>query len=166
MRALVAQRSTEDWSAVRLSLSTADLQRASGVPELKSLRLGRRQQGPVVPLVRRPPRARRPCSPGTTRRPSRPRTAPVPSRCRPGRGGPRGGAGPARRRGAGRAPPRAARRMAAYGGPPPAPGGMPAPVMAAPAMAPAMAVAPRPRAGRCPRLRRLPPSGRCWTTPH
>ncbi|HVE84311.1 MAG TPA: DUF4139 domain-containing protein [Myxococcales bacterium] len=43
MRASVAQRSGEDWSGVRLRLSTADLARRAAVPELKALRIGRAQ---------------------------------------------------------------------------------------------------------------------------
>ncbi|HEY8209749.1 MAG TPA: DUF4139 domain-containing protein [Myxococcaceae bacterium] len=43
MRASVAQKSGEDWSGVRLRLSTADLARRAVVPELKALRIGRAQ---------------------------------------------------------------------------------------------------------------------------
>ncbi|HEU4406728.1 MAG TPA: DUF4139 domain-containing protein [Polyangiaceae bacterium] len=41
--ALVAQASGEDWSGVRLALSTADLAHDARLPELPSLRLGRAQ---------------------------------------------------------------------------------------------------------------------------
>ncbi|MCU0686629.1 MAG: DUF4139 domain-containing protein [Polyangiaceae bacterium] len=44
--ALVAQSSGEDWSDVRLSLSTADLAHDARLPELASLRLGRAQPPP------------------------------------------------------------------------------------------------------------------------
>jgi hypothetical protein len=43
LRAFVAQRTGEDWTGVHLGLSTADLQRPTGVPKLRSLRIGRRQ---------------------------------------------------------------------------------------------------------------------------
>ncbi|MFE3198878.1 DUF4139 domain-containing protein [Embleya sp. NPDC059237] len=55
MRACVAQRTGEDWSDVRLGLSTADLARGSDLPELKSLRLGRRQSAPAHAGWREPP---------------------------------------------------------------------------------------------------------------
>ncbi|HEU4538677.1 MAG TPA: DUF4139 domain-containing protein [Polyangiaceae bacterium] len=44
--ALVAQSSGEDWSDVRLALSTADLAHDARLPELPSLRLGRAQPPP------------------------------------------------------------------------------------------------------------------------
>ncbi|MFJ5927875.1 DUF4139 domain-containing protein [Kitasatospora sp. NPDC092948] len=47
LRASVAQRTGEDWSGVRLALSTADLARPSGLPRLSSLRIGRRQPVPA-----------------------------------------------------------------------------------------------------------------------
>jgi hypothetical protein len=43
MRASVAQRTGEDWSGVKLSLSTAKLDRRIEVPELTSLRIGKSQ---------------------------------------------------------------------------------------------------------------------------
>lgn len=46
VEALVAQRSGEDWSGVRLSLSTADLVSGARLPELPSLRLSRAQPPP------------------------------------------------------------------------------------------------------------------------
>ncbi|MYS83270.1 DUF4139 domain-containing protein [Embleya scabrispora] len=55
MRACVAQRTGEDWTGVRLGLSTADLARGTDLPELKSLRLGRRQSVPAHPGWREPP---------------------------------------------------------------------------------------------------------------
>nr|WNW40538.1 DUF4139 domain-containing protein [Streptomyces sp. Li-HN-5-13] len=45
LRASVAQRTGEDWSGVRLALSTAGLLRAGALPELASLRIGRRRGG-------------------------------------------------------------------------------------------------------------------------
>ncbi|MGC0419343.1 DUF4139 domain-containing protein [Embleya sp. AB8] len=55
LRACVAQRTGEDWTGVRLGLSTADLARSTDLPELKSLRLGRRQTAPAHPGWREPP---------------------------------------------------------------------------------------------------------------
>ncbi|MBJ6762872.1 DUF4139 domain-containing protein [Myxococcaceae bacterium JPH2] len=46
MRASVLQLTGEDWSGVRLSVSTADLERRAEVPELKALRIGRSQPPP------------------------------------------------------------------------------------------------------------------------
>ena len=43
VRALVRQRSREDWSDTRIVLSTADLQGWTELPELQSLRIGRAQ---------------------------------------------------------------------------------------------------------------------------
>ncbi|GLW74893.1 hypothetical protein Kpho02_71900 [Kitasatospora phosalacinea] len=47
LRASVAQRTGEDWSGVRLALSTASLVGGGGLPELASLRIGRRQAAPA-----------------------------------------------------------------------------------------------------------------------
>jgi hypothetical protein len=55
MRASVLQRTGEDWTSVKLSLSTAELHRRADVPELKSLRIGRRQPSPVRSGWREPP---------------------------------------------------------------------------------------------------------------
>jgi hypothetical protein len=55
MRASILQRTGEDWSNVRLSLSTADLARRADVPELKALRIGRRQPPPARSGWREPP---------------------------------------------------------------------------------------------------------------
>ncbi|MFI5529333.1 DUF4139 domain-containing protein [Kitasatospora sp. NPDC051853] len=46
LRASVVQRTGEDWTGVRLGLSTADLQRRTDLPRLRSLRIGRRQSAP------------------------------------------------------------------------------------------------------------------------
>src|SRR5262249_35906806 len=43
LEALVAQRTGEDWRDVKLALSTADLIHDARLPELPSLRLGRKQ---------------------------------------------------------------------------------------------------------------------------
>ncbi|MYW62971.1 DUF4139 domain-containing protein [Streptomyces sp. SID8379] len=55
LRASVAQRTGEDWTGVRLGLSTADLLRPTGVPTLRSLRIGRRQPVPAPSGWREPP---------------------------------------------------------------------------------------------------------------
>jgi hypothetical protein len=54
-RAYVAQRSGEDWSGVRLSLSTAEPTRWTELPDLPSLRIGRRQSAPARRGWRAPP---------------------------------------------------------------------------------------------------------------
>lgn len=55
MRASVLQRTGEDWQNVKLSLSTANLHRRADVPELKALRIGRRQPPPARSGWREPP---------------------------------------------------------------------------------------------------------------
>ena len=55
MRASVLQRTGEDWSDVKLSVSTASLDRKAEVPELKALRIGRRQPPPPRSGWREPP---------------------------------------------------------------------------------------------------------------
>ncbi|MCB9592732.1 MAG: DUF4139 domain-containing protein [Sandaracinaceae bacterium] len=55
LRAMVAQRTGEDWDGVALSLSTASLQAWSELPELASVRIGRRQPKPPKSGWRPPP---------------------------------------------------------------------------------------------------------------
>jgi len=55
MRASVLQRTGEDWQNVKLSLSTSELHRRADVPELKALRIGRRQPPPARSGWREPP---------------------------------------------------------------------------------------------------------------
>ncbi|EAU63154.1 DUF4139 domain-containing protein [Stigmatella aurantiaca] len=55
MRASVFQRTGEDWTGVKLALSTAELNRRADVPELKALRIGRRQPPPARSGWREPP---------------------------------------------------------------------------------------------------------------
>lgn len=55
LRAGVAQRTGEDWTGVRLGLSTADLLRRADLPELRSLRIGRSQHEPPRLSWREPP---------------------------------------------------------------------------------------------------------------
>ena len=55
MRAMVSQRSGEDWKGVALTLSTADHQQWAELPELNSKRIGRRQASPPKKGWRPPP---------------------------------------------------------------------------------------------------------------
>jgi hypothetical protein len=55
LRALVCQRSGEDWAGVRLALSTAEALAWTDLPELPSLRIGRRQAPPARKGFRDPP---------------------------------------------------------------------------------------------------------------
>ncbi|MFF1797572.1 DUF4139 domain-containing protein, partial [Kitasatospora sp. NPDC058263] len=55
LRASVAQRTGEDWTGVRLALSTADLERRTDLPKLRSLRIGRSQPAPPPSGWREPP---------------------------------------------------------------------------------------------------------------
>ncbi|MCO5168430.1 MAG: DUF4139 domain-containing protein [Planctomycetes bacterium] len=57
VRAHVTQRTGEPWTRVRLFLSTADLLRETELPELRSLRIGRRQPPPARRAWREPPTA-------------------------------------------------------------------------------------------------------------
>ncbi|MFD3696337.1 DUF4139 domain-containing protein [Streptomyces sp. NPDC058646] len=55
LRASVAQRTGEDWTGVRIALATADLQRRTDLPKLRSVRIGRRQPAPAASGWREPP---------------------------------------------------------------------------------------------------------------
>lgn len=55
MRASVAQNTGEDWTDVRLSLSTASASQRADMPELKALKIGRRQEPPARSGWREPP---------------------------------------------------------------------------------------------------------------
>ncbi|MFC5805780.1 DUF4139 domain-containing protein [Streptomyces formicae] len=55
LRASVAQRTGEDWTGVRVGLSTADLRRRTDLPRLRSIRIGRRQPTPEPSGWREPP---------------------------------------------------------------------------------------------------------------
>lgn len=55
VRALLCQRTGEPWERVRLALSTADLQRSVKLPELASIRIGRRQPPEPALAWREPP---------------------------------------------------------------------------------------------------------------
>ncbi|WP_299530408.1 DUF4139 domain-containing protein [uncultured Streptomyces sp.] len=55
LRASVAQRTGEDWTGVRVALATADLRRRTGLPRLRSVRIGRGQPAPAPSGWREPP---------------------------------------------------------------------------------------------------------------
>ncbi|MFF1911868.1 DUF4139 domain-containing protein [Streptomyces sp. NPDC058239] len=55
LRASVAQRTGEDWTGVRIALATADLRRRTGLPRLRSIRIGRSQPAPAPSGWREPP---------------------------------------------------------------------------------------------------------------
>lgn len=55
MRASIAQDTGEDWAQVKLGLSTASISRRADMPELKSLKIGRRQEAPPRSGWREPP---------------------------------------------------------------------------------------------------------------
>ncbi|WP_338865984.1 DUF4139 domain-containing protein [Myxococcus stipitatus] len=55
MRASIIQRTGEDWTGVKLAVSTAALDRRAEVPELKALRIGRKQPPPPRSGWREPP---------------------------------------------------------------------------------------------------------------
>ncbi|MCI0342160.1 MAG: DUF4139 domain-containing protein [Planctomycetales bacterium] len=55
LRAVVAQRSGEDWDGVRLTLSTAEAMRWVEMPDMASIRIGRRQPPPRKTGWRPPP---------------------------------------------------------------------------------------------------------------
>ncbi|MGW1818678.1 DUF4139 domain-containing protein [Streptomyces sp. NPDC002125] len=55
LRASVAQRTGEDWTGVSLALATADLRRDTGLPKLRSVRIGRRQPPSARTGWREPP---------------------------------------------------------------------------------------------------------------
>ncbi|MEU3693625.1 DUF4139 domain-containing protein [Streptomyces narbonensis] len=55
LRASVAQRTGEDWTGVRVALATADLRRRTDLPQLRSIRVGRRQEAPAPSGWREPP---------------------------------------------------------------------------------------------------------------
>ncbi|MFE7644206.1 DUF4139 domain-containing protein [Streptomyces phaeoluteigriseus] len=55
LRASVAQRTGEDWTGVRVALSTSDLRRRTDLPRLRSMRIGRRQPAPAPSGWREPP---------------------------------------------------------------------------------------------------------------
>lgn len=55
LRASVAQRTGEDWAGVLVGLATADLRRGTGLPRLRSVRIGRSQPASVPTGWREPP---------------------------------------------------------------------------------------------------------------
>ncbi|MEV0530901.1 DUF4139 domain-containing protein [Kitasatospora sp. NPDC050463] len=153
LRASVAQRTGEDWTGVRLALSTADLDRRTDLPKLRSLRIGRSQPAPPPSGWREPPAGLGDLFTGYDAvgpRPEPRRHGPVPvtAAVRPRPAHPAPPAAPAApgapRPSSGR--PGGARSadeplgFAGYGGPPPQPGG--------PLPPPAAAAAPAPPARR------------------
>ncbi|MFC9287680.1 DUF4139 domain-containing protein, partial [Streptomyces sp. NPDC057052] len=119
LRASVAQRTGEDWTGVRVALSTADLRRRTGLPRLGSVRIGRRQPAPAPSGWREPPAGLADLFTGYDAPGPRPATAAAP---RGSGAAPVAGAAGA----AGLAPPVPA--PPSHGGPPPlpaAPGGPP-----------------------------------------
>ncbi|WP_129260178.1 DUF4139 domain-containing protein [Streptomyces sp. M3] len=55
LRASVAQRTGEDWTGVAVGLATADLRRGTGLPKLRSIRIGRSQPTSAPSGWREPP---------------------------------------------------------------------------------------------------------------
>ncbi|MFJ9953322.1 DUF4139 domain-containing protein [Kitasatospora sp. NPDC091207] len=163
LRASVAQRTGEDWTGVRLALSTADLDRRTDLPKLRSLRIGRSQPAPPPSGWREPPaglgdlftgfdavgprpepRRRGPVPVAAVTAAAPPRFAAPVAPTAPGApyaGGARpsgphpGGPHPGGTRSADE-PPLPSLGFAGYGGPPPQPGGPLPPPAAAPAPAP------------------------------
>ncbi|MGK4580402.1 DUF4139 domain-containing protein [Kitasatospora sp. HPMI-4] len=159
LRASVLQRSGEDWTGVRLALSTADLDRRTDLPRLRSLRIGRRQPAPAPSGWREPPTGLADLFSGYDAAGPRPSARPAhvfgAARTSPALRGPLAPAGggipvppggaltadhPHGYGGAPAAPGGAPVAPAAYGTPPPPPPG-PVPGPAAPAMAPRMRMA-------------------------
>ena len=105
LRACVAQRTGEDWTGVRLGLSTADLVRRADLPELRSLRIGRSQAEPGTPSWREPPPGLDELFAGYDAAARRPRPPPCPRPWARRRPPWRQSAGPASRADRGRTPP-------------------------------------------------------------
>ncbi|WP_353940880.1 DUF4139 domain-containing protein [Streptomyces sp. HUAS MG91] len=136
LRASVAQRTGEDWTGVRLGLSTADLHRPTGVPVLRSLRIGRRQPAPAPSGWREPPAGLAGLFAGYDAAGPRPAG-------RPEAGWVGGGAGAAEAPVyAGAAPVAAGPARSRAAGPPKAPGALPPPAAAPPGVAPPAPAAP------------------------
>ncbi|GHH80295.1 hypothetical protein GCM10018781_60200 [Kitasatospora indigofera] len=128
LRASVVQRTGEDWAGVRLALSSADLERRTELPRLRSLRIGRSQPAPPPTGWREPPSGLSELFAGYDAagpRPAGERPVPV-AAARPVASRPRGGSLEA---GGPPVPPPApfAPALAPSAAPPPAPGGYGAP---------------------------------------
>ena len=93
MRAVVAQKTGEEWTNVDLALSTADRHSFTELPELKSIRIGKRQPEPAKAGWRPPPVgtgelfsdfdkgfAALPSAPQTTRHPAKPKPQKAPKK--------------------------------------------------------------------------------------
>ncbi|WP_101258124.1 DUF4139 domain-containing protein [Streptomyces barkulensis] len=158
LRACVAQRTGEDWTGVRLGLSTADLLRPADVPRLRSLRIGRRQEEPAARGWREPPPGLEelfagydaavppgpPSGPGPARAGGAP---PAASAAPPLLAGAAAAPGPAETADTSRALHEAERGFAAYGAPAAASAPLAPAALAAPA-APGAAAAPPPPSPR------------------
>ncbi|MFF1908518.1 DUF4139 domain-containing protein [Kitasatospora sp. NPDC058218] len=167
LRASVAQRTGEDWTGVRLALSTADLDRRTDLPKLRSLRIGRSQPAPPPSGWREPPAGLGDLFTGYDAvgpRPEPRRGGPVPvaAAVRPRPAPPGAPVAPAPPGAPGAPRPSGGRRggtqsadeplgFAGYGGPPPQPGGPLPPPAAVTAPAPAAAPAPLARRARAAR---------------
>ncbi|MGV9560562.1 DUF4139 domain-containing protein [Streptomyces sp. NPDC003522] len=127
LRASVAQRTGEDWTGVRVALSTADLRRRTGLPRLDSIRIGRRQPAPAPSGWREPPAGLADLFTGYDAPGPRPATAAAPRNS--GAAHTAGAAGSALPPTPPVAPPPPA---PSYGGPPPLPAGPGGPPAAAP----------------------------------
>ncbi|MFF1953444.1 DUF4139 domain-containing protein, partial [Kitasatospora herbaricolor] len=129
LRASVVQRTGEDWTGVRLALSSADLERRTELPRLRSLRIGRSQPAPPPTGWREPPGGLAELFTGYDAagpRPAGRRPVPVAAPARPVASRPRGGTLEA---GGPPLPPPAPflPALAPTAAPPPAPGGYGAP---------------------------------------
>ncbi|MFF1872035.1 DUF4139 domain-containing protein [Kitasatospora herbaricolor] len=129
LRASVVQRTGEDWTGVRLALSSADLERRTELPRLRSLRIGRSQPAPPPTGWREPPGGLAELFTGYDAagpRPAGRRPVPVAAPARPVASRPRGGTLEA---GGPPLPPPAPflPALAPSAAPPPAPGGYGAP---------------------------------------
>ncbi|NJP49614.1 DUF4139 domain-containing protein [Streptomyces sp. SBST2-5] len=111
LRASVAQRTGEDWTGVRIAFATADLRRRTDLPRLRSVRIGRSQPAPAPSGWREPPASLADLFAGYDSAGARDRAATGARETAVG-----AAAGPP-------VPPPAPMPVAAYGSPPPAPGG-------------------------------------------
>ncbi|WP_344001878.1 DUF4140 domain-containing protein, partial [Streptomyces thermocarboxydovorans] len=127
LRASVAQRTGEDWTGVRIAFATADLRRRTDLPRLRSVRIGRSQPAPAPSGWREPPAGLADLFAGYDAAGPRPGARAVDGLAA---GAPAVAvdmtAGTLDTAGAAAGPPTPPMPVAAYGSPPPAPGG-PAP---------------------------------------
>ncbi|MEW5739102.1 MAG: mucoidy inhibitor MuiA family protein [Myxococcota bacterium] len=164
LRASVAQATGEDWTGVSLALSTASLSRRADLPELRALKIGRRQEPPPRSGWREPPPGLdelfeaydnamsglpQPPRPSVVAQaPMRPQPKPSARAETAKKGAARGGGGARSGAAVGFAAPGGAPMAGAPPPPPPAPMAMPAASMAAPMAPMAKSVAAPPMARR------------------